>query len=91
MSNSSVITATESLKSEESQTCKCCDQQTFTADEKAIYDVCKSKGRRGIVTSLCVDQSISYVRILQTNDQWMVFKYVQAIGSPKASNRKTLS
>ena len=58
----------------------------FTAKEFELYQLCKAKGRRGIVTSLCLDQSISYVSDLNNNrrskskdnenDQWLVFRYI---------------
>ena len=58
----------------------------FTEKEYKHYQLCEAKGRRGIVTSLCLDQSISYVRDLNNNhssknsktDQWLVFRYVPA-------------
>ena len=61
-------------------------RKLFTAKEFKLYQLCKAKGRRGIVTSLCLDQSISYVRDLNNNrgskskdnenDQWLVFRYI---------------
>ena len=59
----------------------------FSDNEYKLYQLCKAKGRRGIVTSLCFDQSISYVRDLNSNygkssrtkdsesDRWLVFRY----------------
>jgi len=55
----------------------CCCQLKFSKGEQHSYEMAKTKGRRGNVTSLCVDQSISYVRDLRdTEDRWLVFRYV---------------
>ena len=49
----------------------CDNRLMFNSDgEYHRYQICKAKGRRGVVTSLCVDQSISYVRDLHNRSNW---------------------
>ena len=57
--------------------CPCCCQLKFNKNEQHCYELAKAKGRRGNVTSLCVDQSISYVCDLkETAGRWIVFRYI---------------
>lgn len=57
--------------------CRCCKTVYFTRTEREMYEVCKRKGRRGNVMSLSIDQSISYVCLLdEPNEIFLKFRFV---------------
>lgn len=49
--------------------CSCCRPMDFPTDEsKRLYEEAAKKGRRGVVLSLEIDQTTSYVTTLSSNE-----------------------
>ena len=55
--------------------CSCCRPMDFpTAESKRLYEQAAKKGRRGVVLSLEIDQTTSYVTTL-TSDEHLKFRF----------------
>lgn len=60
----------ENIKTEKiAQFCSCCRPMDFpTAESKRLYEQAAKKGRRGVVLSLEIDQTTSYVTTLASEE-----------------------
>ena len=55
--------------------CDCCQPMDFpTAESKKLYEQAAKKGRRGVVLSLEIDQTTSYVTTL-SSDEHLKFRF----------------
>lgn len=54
--------------------CECCTESSFTKGELELYEMAKTKGRRGIVVSLDLDQSTSCLLSPKSKQKLITFR-----------------